>query len=164
MTDSDNAIATPISRRSLMIGAIALSAAPAAALANHADAELLCAWSDYVAAEKALNSMSFDDMSVDEEIASWTPATDALKRITELPATTPAGIAIHLRITFANLYQEDANTYDAMIHGYSPPASDRETWPTPKQTLWNLIQDTERQALAMQTACLVHPVQEALHG
>jgi len=116
-----------------------------ASRAPHPDAELLRAWGELVAACRSRRALPHDDSSIDDDVQ---PYNDALwlarRKVQNLPACTPAGLALKLRLALTNhtpLQEVD----DAMIFGTPLPQGYFDNDATGR-LLWGAIQDAERMA------------------
>jgi hypothetical protein len=104
----------------------------------HPDAELLRTWDDFMALWRARKTdTEKDDDAFDDE------AYRLEQVITWLPARTPAGLAVKLRLLFF-AYQERLVEQNFLLHGGERP----DSWlgDYRERLCWNAKQDAERLA------------------
>lgn len=133
--------ASTISRRTILksVAASALVAAPVSVTTPHPDAELLTAFEDWKRANIIAENLP-EDMGDEERDPYWEPVWGAVRRMKELPARTPAGMAVKLRYLFASL-GELTESYEAIWYGTHP--SDELLSDSRYRMLWDLIADAE---------------------
>ena len=134
----------------LPVAAAVLSAPLAlpALAASNPDAELLAAFEEWKRASIIAENLP-DEMSEEDREPYWAKVYVALDRMGELPALTPAGATVKLRLLFAAV-TEMKESYDTIWFGTQP--TDEALSDYRYRMLWSLIGDTERMSTAVLAA------------
>jgi hypothetical protein len=135
--------------RRALLGALAAvplaGAAPALALTGDPDAALLQAWEDWRAAQRAYIDAP-RDQSEEDHGRLWRSSEMAEDQVRELPAHTLAGLAIKLRLVFADwaIASGDPEAHEALAYGTTPTADTLESHEA--TLIWSVVELADRLA------------------
>lgn len=101
--------------------------------ASGPDAAILCAWANFLAGPDTLDALPDDEALVDEQAAFaapyWAECEKAEASILEANATTPAGIAVKIKIALAHTLSQ--RTHDNALRTgdlAAPAGHERAAW------------------------------------
>ena len=152
MSDSENATTLPNvngkpSRRTVLKAGAALITAGTAAVpamaAPHPDAELIQAWSDYVAIRKALQESSTTLTDEEDEELFYRPMTVLEDKIAALPVHTHHGYAVKARMAlYWSLFDWNEDPLKLATHQKGPiPDEDKLSYDS--RLLWKMVEHAE---------------------
>jgi hypothetical protein len=135
-------------RRALLGALVAVplaGAAPALALTGDPDAALRLAWDDWRATMRAYIEAP-SDQSEEDHGRLWCSSESAESRVRELPAHTLAGLAIKLRLVFADwaIASGDPEAHEALSYGTTPTAYTLESHEA--TLIWSVVELADRLA------------------
>lgn len=118
--------------------------APPPVRSLHPDVELLRSWTEYLFVCRALEAITPEALDQDDH-PYWRLHDEAVERLLDTPAVTPAGIAVKLRWLFVAV-SEGRAAYDVIIH--DAPFIEEIFADDCHRLLWQLISDAERMGVA----------------